>query len=158
MRAHSTLGALVGIALLAGPSFAEDMDAPTAVPMTVAAAVAGPQAIVAARTAQTLQAVAAMQNRLADLVPHQPRTDAISLRAADYSAQWTNTINTYAELQWEMVDSMILGLNTRTQERITEFLEADLLPFDEPVLDDTVFLMPTDFVNPPPISAGFFGS
>lgn len=159
MRPLSCLGSLLMFGLLATPVSAEDLEAPTAaVPMTIAAAVASPQAIIAARTAETLQAVAAMNERLAVLLPTAPRTDGISLRAADYSAQWTNAINTYADLQWEMVDNMIIGLNTRTQQRIDEFLDAELLSFDEPQLDDTVFLMPTDFANPPQISAGFFGS
>jgi len=137
---------------------AEGVDIAEPMAVTLSVQPSGPQAVVAAQTTQTLQAVAAMRDRLSDLVPFVPRTDAISLRAADYAAQWQSVIEGYAEDQMQLVDTMITGLNLQTQQHIEAFLSAEPMTPPESLFDGTNFDFTTDFSNPPIINAGFFGS
>lgn len=163
----STLPRL-GVCLIAtlacvAPVSAEEIPAipvPTAV--VLAAPQASPQAIIAARAAETMATVAAMRTRLAEIVPMPQRNDAIAQSAADYAAHWESVIANYTNTQLQLVDSMIIGLNEQHQTQITNFLTTEPMVHVESLFADSRFTIPTefpsDFTNPPLLSAGFFGS
>lgn len=137
-------------------------DLPTPSSHVTAAPLSVPQAFVAAQTAQTLQTIANMRARLAELVPFAPRTDAVSQTASEFAERWNAVIDSYAEAQLDSVDAMIIGLNHYNQSEINGFLTQDHLVPEESLFDDPDFMnllnFPANFTNPPSTEAGFFGS
>ena len=120
------------------------------------------QAIFAAQASKTLEAVAAMRSRLAEIVPLQPRTDAIALSAAAITAHWGDVVTQYTGAQVQLVDSLTTGMNVQHQRQISDFLTADrLMPqlflFAYPAFINPLE-MPISFSNQPLVDAGFFGS
>ncbi|MCF8516648.1 MAG: hypothetical protein K9G72_20130 [Rhodobacteraceae bacterium] len=120
------------------------------------------QAIFAAQAVKTLEAVAAMHTRLAEIVPMQPRTDAIAQSAAAFTAHWGEVVTQYSGSQVQLIDSLIVGVNVQHQAQISDFLTADRLMPELSLFADPVFInpleMPINFSNPPLVDAGFFGS
>lgn len=147
----------------AAPALAQDNPAPLVMsPVVAPAPMTLPEMYVAAQKAETLQAIANMRARLAELVPFQTRNDAVSQTATTYAAHWSGVVDNFANMQMEMVDAMIIGLNEHHQDQITDYMNAEHLVPQVSLFDDPVFLnmiqMPIDFANPLPTEAGFFGS
>lgn len=121
-----------------------------------------PQQIIAAQTAETLGLVEAMRIRLTQIVPTQTPNDAVSMAAANFANRWDSIITGYAATQMQMIDTMIIGLNTQTQAQITAFQSAERMTQQESLFSDPTFAissdMPINFTNPPLFDAGFFGS
>lgn len=153
---------LATLTCIAPVSAGETPDVAVPAAIAVPTPISTPQAIVAAQNAQTLGAVAAMRSRLAEIVPMQPRKDAIAQSAASFAAHWGDVAASYAETQMQMVDTMIIGLNAQHELLIHEFLNSEPMVTNAPLFADSQFTIPTDmpinFTNPPLINAGFFGS
>lgn len=164
MQAALSKGLLLFTALSCGaPVVAESVPMNMAVDAVVTAAPTHTsEAIFAAQATKTLEAVAAMRSRLAEIVPLQPRTDAIAQSAAAFTAHWGEVVTQYSGTQWQLVDSLIIGVNVQHQSQISDFLTADRLMPELSLFADPVFInpleMPINFSNPPLVDAGFFGS
>jgi hypothetical protein len=128
----------------------------------MSAPAATPEALVAAQAAKTLEAVAAMHTRLAEIVPMQPRNDAVAQSAAAFSAHWGEAVTQYTNTQMQLVDTLIINVQGQHQTQISDFLNADHLVPELSLFADPMFTnpleMPISFSNPPLIDAGFFGS
>lgn len=154
---------LLAVMACMSPAVAEDLaDLPLPTAHVTVPPLSLPAAFMAAQTAQTLQTIANMRSRLAELVPVEPRNDAVSQTAADFAAHWGAVIDTYADAQLNSVDAMIIGLSTHHQTQINDYMNAETLVPELSLFDDPDFMnmisMPIDFSNPLPTEAGFFGS
>jgi hypothetical protein len=164
MRAALTTGfcLLATLSYVLPVSASELLDFSMPTPLAMPAPSATPEALVAATAAKTLEAVAAMHTQLAQIVPMQPRNDAVAQSAAAFSAHWGEVVTQYADTQMMVVDTMIIGVNTQHQSQINDFLNADHLMPELSLFADPMFTnpleMPISFSNPPLIDAGFFGS
>lgn len=163
MRAALSKGLLLITALSCGtPVVAQSVPLNMAVD---AGAIEAPgqtsQAIFAAQAVKTLEAVAAMHTRLAEIVPMQPRNDAIAQSAAAFTAHWGEVVTQYSGTQVQLIDSLIIGVNLQHQTQISDFLTAEHLVPELSLFADPIFTnpleMPIDFSNPPLVDAGFFG-
>ena len=119
------------------------------------------QAIFDTQASKTLEAVAAMRSRLAEIVPLQLRTDAIAQLAGAFTAHWGDVVTQYTGAQVQLVDSLIIGMHVQHQSQISDFLTADIMMPGLSLFADPAFInplvMPINFTNPPLVDAGFFG-
>lgn len=158
-----TLSCLCAVLFCASPVLAEEHGGEP-VPTLYMAPMPPPMpiALVAAQKAETLQAIAKMRERLAELVPFAPRTDAISQQAADYAEHWTGVVDTFANMQMDAVNTLIVDVNAHHQDQIFDYLHAENLTPPLSLFDDPDFMKmiqtPFDFSNPVPNATGFFGS
>jgi hypothetical protein len=163
MRAAFPKGLLFLSALSCGaPSIAQEFSVNIAqAAAAIAVPMSSPQDIIAAQKAMTLEAVAAMHARLAEIVPMQPRNDAIAQSAADFSAHWGAVVSQYTDTQTQLVDSLIIGVTVQHQTQISDFMTADRLVPELSLFADPMFTnpleIPISFSIPPLIDAGFFG-
>lgn len=164
MRATLTTGfcLLASLSYVLPVSAGELLTLSMPTPMAMPAPAATPEAVFAAQAAKTLAAVAAMQTQLAEIVPMQPRNDAVAQSAAAFSAHWGEVVTQYANTQMQLEDTIIIDLSGQHLTQINDFLNADHLVPELSLFADPMFTspleMPISFSNPPLIDAGFFGS
>jgi hypothetical protein len=145
------------------PALAADFTSPPIVaPVVAQAPLSVAEMFIAAQKAETLQAIALMHARLAEMVPRDPRHDSVSKAALGYAAHWNAVVESFADAQMQLVDAMIIDLNAHHQEQINDYMNADHLVPELSLFDDPDFISmirsPIDFSNPLPTEAGFFGS
>jgi hypothetical protein len=164
MRATLTTGfcLLATLSYVLPVSAGEPLVVAMPTPLAMPAPAATPEALFAEQAARTLAAVAAVRTHLAEIVPMQPRNDAVAQSAAAFSAHWGQVVIQYTNTQMQLVDTMIIEVNGQHQTQISNFLNAEHLVPELSLFADPMFTnplnIPISFSNPPLIDAGFFGS